>query len=200
MIRHPLGPFVVFSALGCAACGGLLDPTLDVSRGADGACVTDGSSSLPGAAIDFPSPVCTFTQGQAQAGITIPYRLVITSATPSVVPRPQDAGHCGSPGPSGLIVFEDLSGGGHRYCLCDTGLCSEPPDTLVTIPQGTYPGTFTWHGRSWSGPADTDRPEGEPFPPGDYLLNVSATGTQIAPEGQQPFSVVGTLLIKLLPI
>ncbi len=78
---------------------------------------------MPGVSIVFRSPVtCTYTLAQAQGGIMIPYDVVVASDVAGVTPARQDAGNCGAPGSSGLVVFEQVAGGGQSYCLCDTGL------------------------------------------------------------------------------
>jgi hypothetical protein len=163
---------------------------------AAGRCSVTSASSLPGVSIAFRSPVvCTFTLAQAQAGIAIPYDVVVASDVADVVPVPQDAGNCGAPGSSGLIVFEQLGGGGQSYCLCDTGLC--PPGSLppVTLHAGSYGSSFGWSGRNWAGASDTGNPMGAAFPAGNYALSVSAKGTQ----GGASFVVTTTLTIHLTP-
>jgi hypothetical protein len=163
---------------------------------AAGLCSVTSASSLPGVSIAFRSPViCTFTLAQAQAGIAIPYDVVVASDVADVVPVPQDAGSCGAPGSSGLIVFEQLAGGGQSYCLCDTGLC--PPGSLqpVTLHAGSYGSSFGWSGRNWAGGSDTGNPMGAAFPAGSYALSVSAKGNQ----GGASFVVTTTLTIHLTP-
>ncbi len=161
-----------------------------------GACSVTTSSSLPGVSIVFRAPVtCTFTLAQAQAGIMIPYDVVVASDVPNVVSAPQDAGGCGAPGSSGLIVFEQLGGGGQSYCVCDTGLCAPGSRPPVTVHAGSYGGIFSWSGRNWAGPSDTGNPMGAAFPAGSYALTVSARGTR----GGASFAVTTTLTIRLTP-
>jgi hypothetical protein len=125
----------------------------------------------------------------------IPYDVVVASDATNVVPQPQDAGGCGQPGTSGLILFERVDGGGQAYCLCDTGLCLAMPLPPRTLHAGTYATTFSWDGKNWNGPSDTGNPQGPPFPPGDYTVSVSAIGTQ----GTASFAVSATLAIRLTP-
>jgi hypothetical protein len=158
-----------------------------------------GASTLPSVTIEFPTQSCTFTLAQAAAGIQVAYQVVVTQDTPGIIADTQDAGGCGSPDSSGIIVFEDLSGNGQHYCLCDTGLCPGPSDIPVTLPAGTYPATFSWSGTNWGGPSDTGQPMGPPFPPGDYTLEVSAIGNRMDVNGTLPFSVTGTFPIHLIP-
>jgi hypothetical protein len=200
-----------------AACGGTVTSTSGGPGGTGGsggtagtsgtggsaggaACTGDGSSTLPGVHIDFPAQPCKFTLAEAAAGISIAYSVVIDQSVSGVLPEPQDAGNCGSPGPSGLIVFEQLEGGGQSYCLCDVGLCPPPSDVPVTLSPGTYPGTFEWDGKNWNGPSDTGNPKGSPFPAGSYTLTVSAIGQSESMGGNKnPFKVEGTFGIVLVP-
>ncbi|HLT36413.1 MAG TPA: hypothetical protein VK034_09005, partial [Enhygromyxa sp.] len=98
-------------------------------------------------------------------------------------------------GPSGLIVFERLSGDDQQYCLCDSGLCAGPGSSPVTIPAAQTPASFEWNGHNWYGPSDTSNPLGPPFPVGSYVLEVSARGTV----GGAPFEVRNQFAIELTP-
>jgi hypothetical protein len=159
-------------------------------------CMVSNDSTLPGVSIAFRAPVaCQFTLAQAQAGIAIPYDVVVAQDVAGVVPTQQDAGHCGTPGPSGLIVSGSVTGGGQTYCLCDIGFCAPSALPAVTLHAGTYAGTFSWQGRNWGGPSDTNNPMGAPFPTGNYLLLVVATGTH----NGVGFQVNGALSITLTP-
>lgn len=136
---------------------------------------------------------CVFSLAEAAAGISIGYEVVIDADVPDVVAQAQTT--CTGPGPSGLAVFEQISGNGQSYCICDSGLCPPPPDTPKTLKAGTYPGSFEWDGKNWSGPSDTGNPKGPPFPAGSYELLLSAKGTQ----GTTPFDVQSTLVVTLVP-
>jgi hypothetical protein len=169
-------------------------PDGGADQDATGACTITSKSQLPGVSIVFPPTApCTFTLGQAASGISIPYDIVVSQDVVGVVPKPQDAGGCGRPGNSGLIVLEDLRGGPDDYCLCDLGLCAPPSSMPVTLHAGTYPNAFTWTGHQWNGPSDTGNPKGPLFPPGDFVLTVTATGTK---EGGT-FTIEATLTIHL---
>jgi len=156
-------------------------------------CGSGGVSDLTDVTIVFPEQPCTFTLAQAAAGIEIQYQVLVANAVTGVVPQGQSS--CPQAGPSGLYVFEQLSGNAQSYCLCDTGLCVAPPDTPVTIAQGTFDGKFSWDGKNWTGPSDFGNPKGSAFPPGTYTLEVSAKGKK---EGA-PYSVVGKYDITLTP-
>jgi hypothetical protein len=170
-------------------------------------CAIDSASDLPGVTIVFAPQNCTFTLAQAAAGISIAYDVVVAQDVPGVIPAGQSSAP--APGPSGLIVFEKLGGGGQSYCLCDTGLGAQPSQTPVTIKKGTYPGTFTWQGKNWTGPSDFGNPMGAPFPAGDYRLDVSAIGNVVdgdagaddagADAGTRSFTVAAAFRITLVP-
>jgi hypothetical protein len=166
--------------------------------GGGGDCTTGSDSTLPGVAIEFTTADCTYTLAEAAAGIEIGYRVVAAADVPNVVPTPQDAGGCGKPGPSGLIPFAKLEGNNQSYCICDEGICPSNP-SAVTVPAGSYPGTFAWDGVNWTGPSDFGNPKGEPFPPGDYTLTVSAIGKWDDAGTQKDFSVKGTFVVHLVP-
>jgi hypothetical protein len=186
---------VIAIAAGCGEprpAGPTQPPAIDAVAAA---CTPTGASSLAGVTIDFPSPRCTFTLAEAAAGLAIPYRVVVASPVAQVVPAPLDAGGCGQPDASGLIVAGSIGGGTQRYCVCDTGLCPAPDQTPHAVPAGTYPATFTWTGENWSGPSDTNNPKGPPFPPGDYTLLVTTHGTHAG----AAFEVTGALPIHLTP-
>lgn len=182
--------------------GDLIDgAALDsADAGASGDCDVTSTSSLPGLTIRFGEPLrCVFTLAEAAAGITIPYDVTSVVDIDDVVPVPADEGACGQPGPSGLIVFEKLSGGGQSYCLCDVGLCARQTFAPRTVAAGSYAGAFTWDGRSWSGPSDTGNPKGPPFPPGDYVLSVSASLRIGTDADAKSYLVTSTLAIHIVP-
>jgi len=158
-------------------------------------CTSDDESSLPGVRILFPEQPCTFRLSEAAAGISLRYQIMIASDVADVVRQPQDAGHCGVAGPSGLIAFERLEGGGQRYCLCDVGLCPPPPGVPIQLRTGVHDEDFGWRGRNWDGPSDTGNLEGDPFPTGSYLLTVSAIGSA----GGNPYRVAGTFTVNIVP-
>jgi hypothetical protein len=161
-------------------------------------CAPGGSSELPGVKLEFIGASCTFTLAQAAAGLEIPYQVVVDDDVTGVVPKPQDSGQCDKPGPSGLILFEKLDGGGQQYCICDTGLCAFQ-EQAVTLKKGTYPGKFSWDGKNWSGPSDTGNPKGKDFPAGKYTLEVSAKGRAKVFGVNQDFTVWATIPVNLVP-
>ena len=170
----------------------------DATTGDDDDVVEDctgvgGTSTLPGVCIRMDAQDGLTSLKQAAAGIAIPYTVIVEADVADVVPLPQDAGQCGQPGASGLILFERLTGNGQSYCLYDTGLCMGPDTTPRTIAAGSTPGSFAWEGRNWGGPSDTGNPQGDPFPAGSYTLEVSAVGTV----GGANFTVSNTFTITL---
>jgi len=203
---------IFFLAGGCvkADVGGL-GPTTDpphsdtsigtAERQSDGEQHTDSisnSSTLPGVHIDFTTERRTWTTTEAAAGLRIDYVVKIDEDIDGVHPAPQDAGWCGDPGPSGLIMFEALQGSGQRYCQCDVGLCQEMPVEYRTIKKGVFPASFEWDGRNWTGGSDTLRPKGDPFPPGRYTLTVSAIGLRRVEDQETRFDVRGVFPLDLV--
>ncbi|WP_170228752.1 hypothetical protein [Polyangium fumosum] len=165
--------------------------------GGNAACDIGGSSTLPGVSVEFVTTDCTYTVAEAAAGIKIDYNIVAASEVANVYPGSQSS--CGQPDESGLIPLAVLSGGDQKYCLCDVGICPAPGDVPNPVPAGTYPGSFTWDGVNWNGPSDFGAPKGEPFPPGDYTLSVSAIGEYDEAGAKKPFKVEGTFVLHLVP-
>ena len=207
---HPerTGAFALCPQVACLECDGFEGPVLqegclcacdggNVTCTALPECTTTSTTTLDGVTLQFTAERCRFTLAEAAAGLTIPYQVLVGAAWEGLVPAPQDAGHCDQPGPSGLILFEKLSGADQAYCLCDTGLCMPPDDTPIGLTPGAYPGAFEWDGTNWYGPSDTMNPKGAPFPAGTYTLEVSAKGERVSPPG--PFEVKASLTIILEP-
>ena len=185
------------TGLGCFDGGsdGGADAAVDAARDAGGpACAMGGTSNLEGVSIDFPEQQCVFTLAEAAAAISITYRVLVETPVTAVTTRPQDSGGCGTAGDSGLILFEELDGGGQHYCLCDTGLCPGA-DVTSDLMTGYWTTAFPWTGRNWNGPSDTGTAMGEPFPPGSYTLTVSSVGEHAG----APIRIEGTFTIHLVP-
>ena len=144
-------------------------------------CNTEISSDLTGVTIEITTSACTWTLEEAAAGLKIGYQVKIDEEVTGVVPMPQDAGGCGKPDETGLIVF--------------------PRDETPTILQaGTFPKVFEWDGREFQGPSDTGFQPGDPFPPGAYTLSLKATGRwEDAPDGTRGFEVLTTFVVNLVP-
>ena len=166
----------------------------------DDAVSTSGTnrSTLPGVCIEFTTEKTTWTAAEAASGLQIEYVVKIDDDTEGIQPVAQDAGECDMPGPSGLILFEDLRGDGHRYCLCDQGYCEGLPLEHSTLHKGIYPGAFEWDGRNWTGSSDIGVSKGDPFPPGRYTLTVSAVGRRRIEERETDFEVVGVFVFDLV--
>ena len=158
-----------------------------------------GSSTLPGVKIEFTGTTCEWRVSEAAKTIKIPYHVVIDKDLDKVTVKPQDAGGCGQPDAAfgNLILFAKVYGvGQNQWCMCDTGLCAGTVQT-VTLKAGTYDGEFSWDGRNWQGPSDTGNPEGDPFPAGQYVVEMSAIGTATVYGVKQDFNVFGSFPIIL---
>ena len=157
------------------------------------------TSSLPGVSFDLSGNPPVLTLARASRGVTFVYRTRIERDLPGVISPPLDAGGCDLPDPSGLAVLEMVTGDGHTYCLCDTGLCA-PRDYRVDLEAGVYEGRFDWDGREWLGPSDTGNPKGAPFPPGTYNIRVTAAGDYREARGSEiHWEAAGTVPIHLVP-
>lgn len=162
-------------------------------------CVEQPMSTFLSASIRFVAPRCRFTLAEAAAGITFSYELVVDDFVPAILAGPGDEGSCGRPDASGLILLRTVSGAGQSWCRCDVGRCMPYQPVFATIPVGRYPGSFTWHGRNWTGPSDFNNPEGAPFPPGTYEVMVSASGQVRSLGNLWPFTIQDALTITLVP-
>ena len=152
------------------------------------------ASPLPGVSIHVVGPSCAFSLAEAAEGVQIAYEVRVEDAVAGVVSMPQDSGRCGRPDESGLIPFARITGGGQSYCVCDTGLCPSPDAKPMTLSPGVYRNVVTWSGRNWSGPSDTSRSEGAPFPAGTYTLTLRAKGTK----DDKPFDVSASAELMLV--
>lgn len=160
-------------------------------------CAPASASTIPGVHIEITSTDCTLSLSNPT--LSIQYQVVVDADVPGVRPTPQDAGACGQPGASGLILFEEVKGGDQQYCLCDVGLCEGLPQPVATLAQGIYPATFTWDGHNWGGPSDTANVEGPLFVEGDYAFTVSATGFLATTNGEVPFEIESAIPIHVVP-
>lgn len=152
--------------------------------------------------IVFPAQQTAFTQAEASAGISFVWELVVPDPMDEVYAHSQDLGCCVD-GVSPLGARETVSGNQQYYCDCDHGLCDpsscqDPP--AIQLTQGRTAYTFVWPGVNWFGPSDTANPYGPPFPRGEYLVGVQATG-QWRPPGSSSlvsYSVVGELQFEIV--
>ncbi len=190
-------------------------------------CVLASTSTIPHVHVDFTSPTCAFSLAQARAGIHFPYRIVIDEDVPGYVSSSLNTdGVLMYPGGSiaGLRVALVLSGGAQHYCLCDQGgppaFCDLDDGGFsfgtgapaacnpITLRQGTYDEswpqfsggqTLAWDGRNWDGPSDTSNPEGNPFPAGDYTLELRIDGQLVEDAGMKAVGVDVKFLVRLVP-
>lgn len=187
----------VFPTEGCACT--CQDGAVLCTKGGADTCNGQSESTLPGVSITVDATDCVFTLAEAAAGISIPYTITIASAVEGAFSLPQDSGQCEQPGASGLIPFERLAGNDQHWCICDTGLCQGPDETPTTFDAGSWTQTFEWDGKNFDGPSDTGFVPGDPFPPGDYTLTISAKGKTVAVDAMTPFEVKATATIHLIP-
>lgn len=148
--------------------------------------------------IRIPNDVYEFTLEEAAAGVWFDYDVVVMRHLKGVIPVPQDAGMASGPGQSGLMPFEEIVGNGQSYSLQDIGL-GKPDLEPRRVKKGTFPLSFGWDGRNWSGPSDTNMPKGDPFPPGKYTLRISLKGEVETPEGRKPYRIIETATVVLTP-
>ncbi|HEY4221772.1 MAG TPA: hypothetical protein VGO62_10520 [Myxococcota bacterium] len=145
--------------------------------------------------MSFAGAKSSFSVEQAEAGIEIPYQVVV-EADGRAFPQAGDAGGCEQPDASGLIFHESLDGNGQHYGTDDLGNCMRAQMQPSTVHAGTFAHSFKWRGHNWRGPSDTGNKEGRPFPPGDYKLQVRARGRTVS---GAPFVVDAKWPIKLVP-
>jgi hypothetical protein len=169
------------------------------SSGGNPDCPVTSTSMLDGVHLEIDGVACTFSLSDPQATVSLPYHVVVDADVTGVTPRSQDAGQCGTPGESGLITFEKVSGNQQQYCLCDTGLCAPSQKPPVTLKKGSYPVMFTWDKHNWYGPSDTGNQEGATFPVGDYVLEVSAIGLHTVLDGDEGFIVSSSMPVHIVP-
>lgn len=182
----------------CTCDGGTVTCPLEASR-----CVTTSESSLPGARLEVvEAEDCTFTLAEAAVGITFQTRLTVDAPIAGVSARPLDAGGCDGPLDRGVQIapFVTIFGGEQRWCICDEGLCMAPDPTLVAVESANITQEYRWNGVNWTGPSDFGNPEGPPFPPGDYVIEVRAEGEfdRGANALPEPYTMVGTMQITLV--
>jgi hypothetical protein len=177
-------------------------PILDAGLRPTDAGTTCRSQSLPASGpvrFEFPPQRCQFTLAEAALGIAFLYEVVVEpSQAASVQSAPPRTQTCSKPKDSAdLYVFEQISGAGKSYCLCDLGNCPRP-EPQVGAGAGRHRLTFEWTGREWRGPSDTNNPQGAPFPPGEYTFTVSSTVSDLRADAG-PREVTGQLTFTLVP-
>lgn len=164
-------------------------------------CEPKGSSTLPGVRIEILPASCHVSLSAAGPDVALVYSVVVDEDVAGVTPDRAENAFCEPPGPSGLIVYDEVAGdtdhcGEQRWCRCDVGLCdsSQMPPT-VTLKKGSYPTAVAWSGNNWNGPSDTFQQEGPPFPLGTYSFNVVAKGTVMTAGGEVPFEITASMPI-----
>lgn len=197
MLSDPSGPGDADAARDAQADAGM--PSAQPPAPDASGCAQTSASSLPGVLLSFPDQPCVFTAAELSAGVEIRYRLAVADSAIAPLVHPLDGvgAGCNTPGPSGLIVGYQVSGGGQTYCLCDVGLCA-PSSLTTTLVPGTYDFSFTWQGENWLGPSDTGRPKGAAFPPGNYQVSVSSSGSFT--DGPNSDAATNFMITAVLPI
>ncbi len=177
---------------------GTTTTTTTTATGTNNGCAAAEASTIPGVRIEITSNGCTLSLADPTL-LTIEYQVVVDADVPGVRPVPEDAGGCGEPGASGLILFEEIAGGTQQYCLCDVGICPGTPQPVATLKKGTYPASLAWDGRNWGGPSDTANPKGPPFAVGDYEFKVRAKGFLTTANGEVPFAIETAMPVHVVP-
>lgn len=124
----------------------------------------------------FPEQPCRFTLAQAAAGIGFRYSVIVSDVDAQFVESAPPLNQtCAQEKPGlGIYVFERITDGGTTiYCLCDQGNCMQPSVSMGAT-AGQTELSFSWGGRSWSGPSDTNNPKGPPVAPGDYVFSIES--------------------------
>jgi|WetSurMetagenome_2_1015567.scaffolds.fasta_scaffold40866_1 hypothetical protein len=146
--------------------------------------------------IHFNKPSETFTLAQAATGVHVDYTIAISDDVDTIYSI--DVATCNKPDSTGLIPFERLYGNGQTYCLCDNGWCKNFPDGILsTLKKGVYPRSFVWEGKNWEGRSDTGNPLGDPFPAGNYMLNVGIKGKSKVNGSYQVFVISDSIPVAL---
>jgi hypothetical protein len=158
--------------------------------------VLDVTGTIPGVSISIQSSRCVYHVGE-QAEFT--YEVTTDGTVPAIdIAAGSGCGSCSKPSEDPLSFVSYQIGGAapggepQSYCLCDVGCCL--PDEAATVqPKATtVSATIEWSGRNWSGPSDTNNPQGDFFLPGSYGVNVTFNG-------REQGSVKATLPIEIIP-
>ena len=175
-----------------------LDVAADVPAAA---CVPTYEGSIPGATLDLSKTTCSFSIAAAKGVFNLGYRLTV--ATSEKLSVGGNLGGCPpSPGSvhGGVATFEQIDGGGQKWCMCDTGLCAPVEPPFVASTPGGYDVVFPWDGKNFQGPSDTGNKPGPAFPPGSYVFSVTVKGNHQKADGTtESFSAVAKLPIVLTP-
>ncbi|WP_437689053.1 hypothetical protein [Sorangium sp. So ce176] len=158
--------------------------------------VRDIEGTIPGVKISIASSRCVYHVGEAAEFL---YKVVTDSSVPPIsIAESTGCGRCVEPSSDPLsfvsykITGTSSAGQPQQYCLCDVGCCAPDEAETVQVDATTATQTIRWSGRQWNGPSDTSNPEGEPFAPGNYLVEVTF-------DGQAQGIVTATLGIEIIP-
>lgn len=162
-----------------------------------------GRSGTPGAKladevrIEFPRDGYTLTRAEAAKGAKLSYKIIITRDLPGIIAMGTPPSYYEPAGPSGMHPHESIVGGGQIYNPTDYGLAPPPKEIVRALKKGTFTHTFTWDGRNWRGPSDTNNPKGPPFPAGTYDVTVSLQGKVVTDRGKVPYVITGKTKLVL---
>jgi len=171
MLIRALGSLMASAIVFTAACGGSGTPSGPPCS------VENVRGTVPGVTISIFADKCVFAPGEKAQ---FRYEVTTTADVPALATvASQSCGSCrrASGNPESWIHWiidgRGPSGQSIHYCLCDTGCC--PPDEAASfhVDAKTSRGVIDWSGHAWDGPSDTNQPQGDSFPPGDYNVEVT---------------------------
>lgn len=136
---------------------------------------SSNKSDLPGVSISLDSDKWSYTLAEAAAGITISIKVIMDNDVVGVLT--QAPGACVEHQELAFAVETVITShdGSRIYREHDPSKCpKDGSEKFVTIPAGVSRDKLKWSGRNWGGSGD----EGEPFPPGMYIVRSVITGAK----------------------
>ena len=129
-------------------------------------------ASLPGVRLEVGASRCRLMRGRSQI-----FSYVVEVDAPITYRVPDSNGACGrcqgyTRDPLTLIDYT-IGDDSVQYCECDRGCCAPTTPASVTLRTGRFEGSIPWGGSQWQGPSDTSAPLGDPFPAGEYHVEVA---------------------------
>ncbi len=157
--------------------------------------------------IEFSELSYRFPAAIAAQGIEINYEIVVRENVANVLPLSQHSqsdiqidlqGHADEQ-KCVLDPFARLSGNQQFYGEFSGG-CLAAPITIspAVLVHGRYSYTFEWSGRNLSNDGGGgELPYGAPFPPGEYVLNVSCIGKVVAQGVPEDFIITNNVTLTI---